>query len=150
MVTEGQLISNAVYGLLTSPKKWTDNFVVFLLFYSSRQTNQICLFIFWENLQLSNLLFNIIWPLVYSYRFCFILAPVKRNGKSHILIVFDEILLNCCSDRWFGHHYLPLLARAVGRSENLGVPGMTGRDSWSSGTMQQSYIWVGSHQKQLS
>ena len=34
-----------------------------LLFYSSRKTNQICPFIFWENLPLVNLLFGFIWPL---------------------------------------------------------------------------------------
>ena len=41
---KGQLISKAIYGLLISPKKRTDEFV---LFYSSRQTNQIRPFIFW-------------------------------------------------------------------------------------------------------
>ena len=55
---KGQLISKAIYGLLTSPKKQTIKFVC-LLFYSSRQTNQIRPFVFWENLQLANLLFEI-------------------------------------------------------------------------------------------
>ena len=35
-----------------------------LLFYSSRQTNQIRLLVFWENLLLANLLFGFIWPLM--------------------------------------------------------------------------------------
>ena len=51
-LTKGQLISKAIYGLLTSPKKQTDEF-----FYSSRQTNQIRPFVFWENLRLANLLY---------------------------------------------------------------------------------------------
>ena len=34
-----------------------------LLFYSSRQTNQIRPFVFWENLWVANLLFGFIWPL---------------------------------------------------------------------------------------
>ena len=38
--TKGKLISKAVYGLLISPKKQTDEFVL-IVFYSSRQTNQI-------------------------------------------------------------------------------------------------------------
>ena len=40
IVTKGQLISKSIYGLLTSPKKRTDNLFC-LLFYSLRQTNQI-------------------------------------------------------------------------------------------------------------
>ena len=34
-----------------------------MLFYSSRQTNQIRPFNFWENLLFANLVFNFIWPL---------------------------------------------------------------------------------------
>ena len=34
-----------------------------LLFYASRQTNQIPLFVFWENLWIAIMLFNFIWPL---------------------------------------------------------------------------------------
>ena len=34
-----------------------------MLFYSSRQTNQIRRFNFWENLLFANLVFNFIWPL---------------------------------------------------------------------------------------
>ena len=37
--------------------------MICLLFYSSRQTNQICSFVFLENLWLANLLFEINWPL---------------------------------------------------------------------------------------
>ena len=60
-MAEGQLISKAIYGLL--PKnKWTNLFC--LIFYSSQQTNQICQFLFWENLRVANLLFDLIWPLV--------------------------------------------------------------------------------------
>ena len=39
---------------LLPKNEWTNLFC--LLFYSSRQTNQICPFIFWENLQRANLL----------------------------------------------------------------------------------------------
>ena len=52
---KGQLISKAIYGLLNSHKKQTDEC---LLFYSSQQTNQIRPFVFWGNLQLANLLFD--------------------------------------------------------------------------------------------
>ena len=31
VVTKGQLISKAIYGLLTSPKKWTEEFVLFAI-----------------------------------------------------------------------------------------------------------------------
>ena len=45
--TKGQLILKAIYGLLTSPKKG----ICFVCFFnSSRQTNQIRPFVFWENL----------------------------------------------------------------------------------------------------
>ena len=40
--------------------------MICLLFNSSRQTNQIHLFVFWENLQLTHLLFEINWPLCNS------------------------------------------------------------------------------------
>ena len=59
---KGQLISKAIYGLLTSPKNEEPNLFC-LLFYSSRQTNQIPPFVFWENLRLVNLLFDFFWPL---------------------------------------------------------------------------------------
>ena len=55
---KGQLISKAIYCLLSSSKKRTDKFVLFL-FYSSLQTNQVHPFVFWENLQRANLLFEI-------------------------------------------------------------------------------------------
>ena len=73
---KGQLISKAIYGLLTSPKKWKDEFV--LLFYSSWQTNRICPFVFWENLRLANLLFDLIWPLasyMTTHGFQFLILP---------------------------------------------------------------------------
>ena len=56
---KGQLISKAIYGLLT------------LLFYSSWQTNQIRPFVFWENLRLANLLFDFISPLIGLNRYIF-------------------------------------------------------------------------------
>ena len=67
--TKGQLISKPIYDLLTAPKKQTN--LICLLFYSSRQTNQIRPFVFLENLRLANLLFKINWPLV----------PVKKRWR---------------------------------------------------------------------
>ena len=58
-LSKGQLISKADWRAIDSPKKRMDEFVC-LLFYSSWQTNQIRPFVFWENLQLANLLFDII------------------------------------------------------------------------------------------
>ena len=56
--TKGQLISKAIYGLLTSPKKRTDEFVLFaFLLFTANKSNYP--FIFWENLRLANLLFEI-------------------------------------------------------------------------------------------
>ena len=77
--TEGQLISKAIYGLLTSPKNKGTNLFC-LLFYSSRQTNQIRPFVFWENLQLANLLFGFIWPLVWSK-----ISPQKSDSLGYSL-----------------------------------------------------------------
>ena len=59
----GQLISKAIYGLLTSPEKWTDEFVffAFLLFRANKKNSSI---FFWENLSLDNLLFGFISPLI--------------------------------------------------------------------------------------
>ena len=39
-----QLISKAIYGLLTSPKKWTDKFVLFafLLFTANKSNSSVC------------------------------------------------------------------------------------------------------------
>ena len=59
LLAKGQLISKVIYGLLTSPKKQTDEFVMFA-FLLSRQSNQIRPFNFWENLLLANLLFEFI------------------------------------------------------------------------------------------
>ena len=58
--TKSQLISKADWRAIDSPKKRMDEFVLFafLLF-----TNQICPFVFWENLRRANLLFGSIWPL---------------------------------------------------------------------------------------
>ena len=55
---KGQLISKPIYDLLTSPKNERTNLIC-LLFYSSRQTNQIRPFVFLENLRLANLPFEI-------------------------------------------------------------------------------------------
>ena len=63
-VSKGQLILKADWHAIDSPKKRTDDlFFFFLLFYSSRQTNQIRPFVFWENLWRANLLFGFILPL---------------------------------------------------------------------------------------
>ena len=74
--SKGQLISKPIYDLLTSPKKNERTNLICLLFYSSRQTNQIRRFVFWENLRLANLLFEINWPL--APVFCF--AEVVSTG----------------------------------------------------------------------
>ena len=41
---KGQFISKAIYGLLTSPKKWTDEFVLFafLLFKANKSNSSVC------------------------------------------------------------------------------------------------------------
>ena len=58
MTPKGQLISKAIYGLLTSPKKPTDDFVLFaFLLFTANKSNP---FVFWENLQLADLLFGFI------------------------------------------------------------------------------------------
>ena len=38
-----------------------------LFFYSSRQTNQICPFVFWETLRRANLPFGFIWPILTTF-----------------------------------------------------------------------------------
>ena len=60
---KGQLISKAIYGLLTSPKKRTDKLVLFaFLLFTANKSNSS--FPFWENLWLVNLLFSFNWPLI--------------------------------------------------------------------------------------
>ena len=49
LLTKGQSISKTIYGLLTSPKKRTDEFDLFAV-NSKKQTKQICPFNFWEKL----------------------------------------------------------------------------------------------------
>ena len=44
VIAKGQLILKADWHTIDSPKKWTDEFVLFA-FYSSRQTNQIRQFV---------------------------------------------------------------------------------------------------------
>ena len=63
LCSNGQSISKAIYGLLTSPKKWTDEFIFVCFFTLHRKKKQIRLKVFWENLWLANLLFGFIWPL---------------------------------------------------------------------------------------
>ena len=65
--TKGQLISKADWRAIDFPKKRTEKFD-FLLFYSSRQTNHIRPFVFWENLRRANLLFGFISPLEIPHR----------------------------------------------------------------------------------
>ena len=62
VVTKVQLISKTDWRAIDSPKKRTDEFVVFtfLLF---METIQIHPFLFWENLQRTNLIFCFIRPL---------------------------------------------------------------------------------------
>ena len=56
---KGQLISKAIYGLLTSPKKRTDEFVLFaFLLFTANKSNSFVHF--GENLQRTNLLFGFI------------------------------------------------------------------------------------------
>ena len=63
-----------------------------LLFYSSRQTNQIRRFVFWENLRLDNLLFGFTSPLA------FILYDIPLKESYFILLEYSFILLYRCSD----------------------------------------------------
>ena len=58
---KGQLISKAIYGLLTSPKKQTDKVSFAFLLFTANKSN--FLFVFWENLRLTDLLFGFISPL---------------------------------------------------------------------------------------
>ena len=58
LLVKGQLVSKADWRAIDSPKKRMDEFAC-LLFYSSRQTNQIRPYVFWENLRQANLLFEI-------------------------------------------------------------------------------------------
>ena len=59
--SEGQIKPKADWRAIDSHKKRTDKFVLFA-FFTLQQTNQISPFVFWENLQLANLLFSFIWP----------------------------------------------------------------------------------------
>ena len=70
------MISKAIYGLLTSSKKGTDKFVLFAFLLCT----EIRPFVFWENLQLANLLFSFIWPLMTQLLQKF-LALVKISKK---------------------------------------------------------------------
>ena len=54
---KGQLISKAIYGLLTSPKKRTIS--SFKYFRVVRIEKQICSFVFWEKLQARQFCFEI-------------------------------------------------------------------------------------------
>ena len=61
LFTKSQLISKAIYGLLNSPQKQTDEFVLFaFLLFTAKKSNSS---VFWENLRFANLLFDFIWPL---------------------------------------------------------------------------------------
>ena len=57
-----------------------------LLFHSSRQTYQICPFVFWENLRIANLLFDFIWPLFRSMTWFH--KWVVKNGFTFALQFF--------------------------------------------------------------
>ena len=59
---KGQLILKADWRAIDSPKNEQMNLFC-LLFYSFRQTKQICLFVFCKNLWHTNLLFGFILPL---------------------------------------------------------------------------------------
>ena len=61
-LSKGQLISKADWRAIDSPKKGTDEFVLFafLLFTANKSNSSVC---FWENLRCANLLFGFSWPL---------------------------------------------------------------------------------------
>ena len=67
-VGKGQLISKAIYGLLTSPKK-TNGRICFVCFFTlhSKQI-KIRPFVYWENLRLTNLLFDFIQGAIFILR----------------------------------------------------------------------------------
>ena len=56
--TKGQLISKAIYSLLTSPKKRMDEFVLFASFHSTANKSNSSVHL--ENLRLANLPFDLI------------------------------------------------------------------------------------------
>ena len=60
-LTKGQLISKAIYGLLTSPKKRTDKFVLFaFLLFTANKSNLFVHFLGESTARLANLLFDFI------------------------------------------------------------------------------------------
>ena len=77
---KGHLISKAIYGLLTSSKKQTDEFVLFaFLLFTANKSN---LFIFWENLRLANLLFDFTYSLA-EPKSSFIINTTKHFNFKH-------------------------------------------------------------------
>ena len=63
LATKGQLISKAIYGLLTSPKKRTDEFVLFaFLLFTANKSNSYIQFLGESMARQSAIGF--IWPLV--------------------------------------------------------------------------------------
>ena len=63
--------------------------MICLLFYSSRQTNQIRPFVFLENLQLANLLFEINWPLVsatYNQLYEAVVDPKNAYNNPELIV----------------------------------------------------------------
>ena len=56
IVSKGQIKLKADLRGVESPKKRTNKFVAFFAIKSKRAKNQICLFVFWENLRRANLL----------------------------------------------------------------------------------------------
>ena len=83
-----------------------------LLFYSSRQTNWIRLFVFWENLQLANLLFDFIWPLALIIKFAELKGLPKLRPRNYpknwpIWTAFlGHFFLRC--EFWLAHIWLCL------------------------------------------
>ena len=75
--SKGQLILKAIYGLLTSPKKRTDEFVLFaFLLFTANKSNLSVRFL--GESTAANLLFDFIWPLVHIF-YVFFLHVNRRS-----------------------------------------------------------------------
>ena len=60
---KGQLISKTIYGLLTSPKKWTDEFVFFAFLFFTTNISNLSVHFLGESMARQSA-FRINWPLV--------------------------------------------------------------------------------------
>ena len=92
---KGQLILKAIYGLLTSPKKRTDEFVLFafLLFMANKSNLSVCFFWRIYGLQICFLKLTILYQthfyyiLICNIRECFIIQSTHfyKNNELHLV-----------------------------------------------------------------